>query len=576
MKNTQPIIPAVLFAIAFLSLTCTSASQVGPQAATQLRDIPSAHTDAQAPTAVAPVTFTMGNWSQMAQLVSEQQFFRNQGFFFGDAVAVSGDTVVVDGQSSSNFEIVAYVFVKPTCGWEGKLPVAALSVSPGGDFFAGISVAVSGDTVVVGLADNSAAYVYVKPAGGWTDMFPTAALTASDGVQGDNFGTRVSISRDTVVVGAPAANSNTGAAYVFVKPSGGWTDMTQTAKLTASDGQPSDDLGDAVSISGNTVVIGAPEFGTFNSGKAYVFVKPANGWVDMTQTAELTASSPQNLGSSISIDAGTVIVGAPFGGVAFVYVQPAGGWLNMTPTATLIPSDLSFFFGEAVAVSGNTVGVSAPYHGLPPNPAQGGVFIFEKPKCDPQRIHTDRESSQRGSVRGPELANCVAAVVGYPDVAAVKSHPDRRCADRERSLRLAVAGTNFAHRAIAVVRRPDVRPVKCQPPRRRPHRERTQVLSVAGPQLGHVVARAARSPDVGPVECHAIRSEAYGERPERGAVAGPQLAHRRVGKVGHPDVGPVKAHAVGLIADSKVRCLVGLVPVQQCHLQRVGRRRTPR
>src|SRR5439155_3437058 len=151
----------------------------------------------------------------------------------------------------------------------------------------GFSIAVSGNTVVVGAFDANieqygTVYVYVKPATGWTDMTEIAKLTSSD--NGEGFGTSVAISGNTVVVGAantsnfnaPAAGP--GAAYVFVKPAGGWTDMTESAKLTASDGQPGDAFGDSVSISANTIAVGAffaaDTSGDSFAGKSYVFVRP--------------------------------------------------------------------------------------------------------------------------------------------------------------------------------------------------------------------------------------------------------------------------------------------------------------
>ena len=103
--------------------------------------------------------------------------------------------------------------------------------------------------------------MFTEPGSGWANMTQTAKLTASDGAAGDYFGYSVSISGNTVVVGASATvgtNSYQGAAYVFTEPGSGWANMTQTAKLTASDGAAGDDFGNSVSISGNTVVVGAP------------------------------------------------------------------------------------------------------------------------------------------------------------------------------------------------------------------------------------------------------------------------------------------------------------------------------
>src|SRR4029077_13744406 len=107
-------------------------------------------------------------------------------------------------------------------------------------------------------------YVYVKPATGWGNMTQVAVLSPSDGAFCDQFGASVSISGNTIVVGAPqnydvCAPNGAGAAYVFVEPAAGWSGtLTEPAKLTASDGVTGDALGNSVAIAGSTVVAGAP------------------------------------------------------------------------------------------------------------------------------------------------------------------------------------------------------------------------------------------------------------------------------------------------------------------------------
>ncbi|MCH7591151.1 MAG: S8 family serine peptidase, partial [Planctomycetes bacterium] len=119
-------------------------------------------------------------------------------------------------------------------------------------------------------------------------------LLASDAAVSDFFGGSVSVSGDTVVVGARlddcAVGSNCGAGYVFRFDGTSWV---QTAKLTASDAVVGDQFGNSVSVSGDTVVVGAKTDDCAagdHCGSAYVFEKPATGWVDMTETAKLTAS----------------------------------------------------------------------------------------------------------------------------------------------------------------------------------------------------------------------------------------------------------------------------------------------
>ena len=225
--------------------------------------------------------------------------------FLGWAIAMSGDTIfagapgaTVEGGSAPG---AVYVFVKPTDGWANATQTAKLTDGTVGDGF-GFMLAVSGDTLVVGAPyttidgrlHQGAAYVFIEPRGGWANAStPVAELTATDGAAHDGLGVSVAISRHTIVAGAPGHNDFQGAAYVFVEPAGGWANATQTAKLTASDGAPEDQLGNSMAISGDTIVGGA-EGATIGDnagqGAVYVFVKPTGGWANGTQTAKLTAS----------------------------------------------------------------------------------------------------------------------------------------------------------------------------------------------------------------------------------------------------------------------------------------------
>jgi hypothetical protein len=165
--------------------------------------------------------------------------------------------------------------------------------------------------------------------------------------------------------------------------------MTETAKLTASDGVLSDELGYSVAINGDTVAAGAPQYlETGPIGKAYVFVEPAGGWKDMTQTAELTSPDAQSsgIGFSIALSANTVLAGSPFGdtidGAAYAFTKPVSGWANMTETATLTPGDnqsVEGLYGWCVAISGQIAAVGSVRRGIPPFGVEGGVYVFTEP-----------------------------------------------------------------------------------------------------------------------------------------------------------------------------------------------------
>lgn len=333
-------------------------------------------------------------WAQLAELTPTKRV--NQDWF-GVSAAVSGNTVVV-GAFDANIERTgaAYVFVKPSSGWGNMTQTATLTPSDGGAAF-GYSVAISGNTIIVGAGYPSnlnhapssqgpgAAYIFVKPASGWRNMTETAKLTASDGADGDAFGSYVSLSGNTAAVGAPFARSGTGAGYVFVKPASGWSTMSQTAELTASDSSTFDNMG-SVAISGNTVVTGAPGHNNF-SGAAYVFVKPSTGWKDMTQSAEFSSKKANQIyGFSVATDGKTAVVGAAGAnegiGAAFVYVKPKSGWKSTSKfNAKLTASSSSGVNGlsQGISISGKTIALGAPGTTVGSNSGQGTVLVYREP-----------------------------------------------------------------------------------------------------------------------------------------------------------------------------------------------------
>jgi FG-GAP repeat len=333
---------------------------------------------------------------QLAELTPST---RTDQDWFGIAVAASKNTVVV-ADFDPNIEQfgAVYVYVRPARGWENMTQVAKLTASDNGQGF-GTSVAIDGDVIVVGAANTSnfeasaatpgAVYVYAKPAGGWQNMTETAKLVASDGAPGDAFGNSVSISGTTIAIGAFFVNNFSGRAYVFTRSEGSWK---QAAELTASDSSGLlDYLGCSVAISGNTVVAGS--FGHNNfEGSSYVYVEPESGWANMTETAELSSSnggSSDNLGFSVGIDGSTIVAGAPGVmsglGAAYVYVEPANGWATTANFSAELaaPSEIdgdSFAQSVSISDSGRVIVVGAPGQMVGSNEEQGEAYVYFMPK----------------------------------------------------------------------------------------------------------------------------------------------------------------------------------------------------
>jgi len=252
-------------------------------------------------------------------------------------------------------------------------------------------VAISGDTVVVGanaedtVATNAgAAYVFTRSGTTWTQQ---QKIQASDAQASSVFGTSVAIDGNTVVVGAslndPSSIIDAGAAYVFTRSGTTWT---QQQKIQASDAQASDNFGQSVGISGNTVVVGAYAEDPNNisgAGSVYIFTRSGTTW---TQQAKLIASDAQAsdlFGQSVAIEGDTVVVGAynedpnniTDAGSAYVFTRSGATW---TQQAKLIASDAqaSDLFGQSVGISGNTVVVGA-YAEDPNNiSGAGSVYVF--------------------------------------------------------------------------------------------------------------------------------------------------------------------------------------------------------
>lgn len=317
-------------------------------------------------------------WIQQGELTATDGA---AGDYFGQSIAVSGNTIVVGAPQhmvgSNSTQGAAYVFLQTGGTWSLQ---AELTASDGAAFDQfGSSVAVDGNTIVVGArgrtvgSNNSqgAVYVFAQSGGTWSQQ---AELTAADSAAYNYFGNSVALSGSTIVIGAPGhgtgSNTSQGAAYVFTQSGTNWS---QQAELTASDAVAYDELGYSVAVSGSTALLGAPchpAVGGCGPGAAYVFVESGGTW---SQQAELAASDgvPQDeFGSSVALDVSTVVVGAHlhtvgsnqnYQGAAYVFVQSGGTWSQQ---AELSPSDSVSYdtFGFSVAVKGSTALFSAYCH----------------------------------------------------------------------------------------------------------------------------------------------------------------------------------------------------------------------
>lgn len=270
---------------------------------------------------------------------------------FGYSVAADGRTIVIGAQTEQggvggingeqNDDSVpgsgaVYVFEKQTSGaWIQQAYLKANSPEDGARF--GNSVAISGDTIAVGVRDENsdavgingtpsarekrnsgAVYVFVRNAGVWTQQ---AYIKSSNSDEGDFFGVTVAIDGDILAVGANGEDSasttidgdqadnslqNSGAVYIFERQADTWT---QKAYLKAPVSSKSNEFGEAISVSGQTVAVGVNTNRPDHvGGVTYVFVREQDQW--RQQAALMASNAGSRFGYSVSLDGDMLAVGA--------------------------------------------------------------------------------------------------------------------------------------------------------------------------------------------------------------------------------------------------------------------------
>ena len=167
------------------------------------------------------------------------------------------------------------------------------------------------------FATGPKAYLFEEPNTGWTSMTQTAILLTTDGGASDNFGQSVAIDGNAVVIGAPRHDcgglNNNGKVYVYEKPDSGWVDTTETAQLKISDGADNDRFGFSIGISQGNVIVGSWGYGSAETGQAFIFSKPDGGWSDGMVPIYLSArdgSFGDLLGWGVAIDKNWAAAGA--------------------------------------------------------------------------------------------------------------------------------------------------------------------------------------------------------------------------------------------------------------------------
>lgn len=368
--------------------------------------------------------------------------------FFGSAVAISGDTLVVGAYAEdSNQSTItngttassdnsfsdpgaAYIFRRTGTTWAQEAFLKAANIDQIDRY--GISVAIDGDTVVVGateedsnqttitngstasandsLLESGAVYVYRRAGVTWSQE---AYLKAPNANANDFFGQRVAISGDTLVVsaiqeasnqatitngaGASSDNSapNAGAVYVFRRSGSTWTNE---AYIKPSNMDSNDTFGASIAVSGDTIAVGAigessnqitvtngstasSDNSASNSGAVYIFKRTGVNWDQEAYLKAPNAEAGDSFGFSVGLSGNSLVVGArsessnqttithgpsasannsvSSAGAAYVFKRTGANWVAEAYLKAPVVSTANEFYGHSCSLDGDTVVVGA-------------------------------------------------------------------------------------------------------------------------------------------------------------------------------------------------------------------------
>ncbi|MFZ9520626.1 MAG: FG-GAP repeat protein [Silvanigrellaceae bacterium] len=387
---------------------------------------------------------TGNTWSQEAYVKTSN---KNVDDHFGISVSLSGDTLAVGavGEDSSQTTITngtgtssdnsatdsgaVYLYKRTVSTWAREAYVKAANAGAGDNF--GVSVSLSGDTLAAAAnledsnqstitngtsvnTDNSATdsgvvYIYGRTGNSWAQE---AFVKAANANTGDFFGTSVSLSGDTLAVGTPQEDSNqititngaeasadnsitdSGAVYVYRRTGSTWA---QEAFVKAANAGASDLFGASVSLSGDTLAVGAPKEDSGqrtitngpgaspdnskpDSGAVYIYRRMGSNWAQEAFVKAANASNSNYFGSSVSLSGDTLAVGsyreqsnqttitngttassnsdARWAGAVYVYKRTGSSW-SQEAYVKATNAEAGDYFGHSVSLSGDSLAVAA-------------------------------------------------------------------------------------------------------------------------------------------------------------------------------------------------------------------------
>ena len=301
------------------------------------------------------------------------------------ALSADGNTAIVGGPLDSNYAGAAWVFVRTGGVWSQQGPKLVGTGAVGGaEQGYSVSISADGNTAIVGgPIDNTqkgAAWVFTRSGGVWTQQgSKLVGLDAAAGTGREGYAVALSADGNTAIVGGDGDNGNAGAAWIYTRSGGLWNQ--QGPKLVGSGpvlGPGNRGSSVALSADGNTAIEGGYSYHS-NSGAAWVFTRSAGVWTQQTLLAGTGAVDPAKRGTSVSLtaDGNTAIVGGPLdngnAGAAWAFTRSGSVWTQLGSKLVGTGTSGAYQgFSASLSADGNTVIAGGPTD----NENAGAAWVF--------------------------------------------------------------------------------------------------------------------------------------------------------------------------------------------------------
>jgi hypothetical protein len=339
------------------------------------------------------------SWTQQGnKLVGTTSAYGGGLWSQGASVALSADgkTAIIGGPSDDKTTGAAWIFTLGSEGWaqQGKKLIGGGPYKPGETPLSpgqGLSVALSadGNTAIIGGWRSEGAWVFTRNGDVWSQQGNKLVGSGAVGTPRQGMAVALSADGNTAIVGGATDNSNTGAAWVFTRNGGVWTQQGKKLVGSGAAGKARQGTSVALSADGNTAILGGPNessndksrpFGLGPAGAAWVFTRVGGVWMqqgDRLVSSGIARSAWQGSSVALSADGNIAVIGGTaddgsFGAVS-VFMRTAGQWMQdkeLTGISTVIKSASSL----ALSADGSLVAIGSPDY----NGGIGAAWLFTR------------------------------------------------------------------------------------------------------------------------------------------------------------------------------------------------------